>query len=103
MPTFVKSDKQLARDRAAFDTESYYSGALKKIQESALSEKTTESTQDLLRAKKWISTYEDWAFNWHMKNLSFGEDGYVDFDKAKYKKIKKPKAPRLTFLSDIVD
>ena len=30
MPTFVKSDKQLARDRAAFDTESYYSGALKK-------------------------------------------------------------------------
>jgi len=103
MPIFIKPRELVCLERADSDADYYYKDLLDYIKEQEQEEGTQELRQQVIRIKRWINGYKEFAKKYHLKNFAGANDLYVDPIYAEKFNIQEeiPRAPYLEVLEDI--
>lgn len=103
MPIFIKPRELVCSERANSDADYYYKDLFDYIKEQEKDEGTQELRQQVIRIRKWIHGYKEFAKKYHLKNFESANDLYVDPIFAEKFSIQEeiPRAPYLEVLEDI--
>tara|TARA_A200000159_G_scaffold162112_1_gene185331 strand:- start:2384 stop:2701 length:318 start_codon:yes stop_codon:yes gene_type:complete len=73
-PLLVRSIKDVCRDRARISADKKYDPIILKLREEYSTTRNTKTMQEIIKASREKTKFEEEAFLYHMENYSYAED-----------------------------